>query len=136
MLDSFELQASALLIPRDSWQRLLPLYLCDAALLTYRNLVDKKPYLEDDYDDLVKALNKEFQVTSGISSSVELYNRKKQSSESVGKFYASITAIAKRVYPKMDVSARDQIILGAFLQGLDTSFQRRLLNNQKVTTSE
>jgi len=80
----------------------------------------------------MKTLAKEFQESSDVVSSVYLYSRKKQTSESVGKFYhfyASITSLAKRLYPNMPLEARDHITLGAFIQRLPVGFQRQLLNN-------
>jgi hypothetical protein len=134
--DNFEVQARALLIPEENWSRLLPLYLQDGALITFKNLVEKNSYLADEYDELMAALTREFQTSSGVMSTVDLYNKKKQPSESVGKYYNFISSTAKRLYPNMPADARDQIILGAFINGLPTSFQRQLLNNQTIKTSE
>ena len=133
--DSFELQARALLVPEDAWSRLIPLYVIEGALVIFKNLVEKQPYLADDYPALMRQLAKEFQ-NSGVASSVDLYSCKKSASESVGKFYASVTSLAKRLYPDMQTHARDQIILGAFIHGLPVAYQRQLLNNQQINTSE
>jgi hypothetical protein len=92
--------------------------------------------LASNYDELIASLTKDFQANCGVTSSMELYNRKKEKEESIGKFYSSITSLAKRLYPNMEFSARDQIVLGAFIKGLPINYQHKLLNHPDLTTSE
>ena len=133
--ENYELQCRALSVPMQSWPRLLPIYLSEGALITYKNLVEKQPELKDDYEALMYELNKEFQ-NSGAASPVDLYSRQKAANESVGKFYSVITSMAKRLYPNMDYQARDKVILGAFLAGLPISFKRGLLNKNLTSAEE
>ena len=135
-LDSFTLQCHALMISKNNWSRILPLYLQDGSMVVYRQIIEKHPDFADDYDALVKALSQEFQACGNVVSAVDLYGRKKQSSESIGKFYSSICSMAKRLYPDMTDKARDQIILGAFTQGLPANYQRHLLNSPTIKTCE
>ena len=135
-LDQFTMQARALMIAKANWSRILPLYLQDGSMIVYRKLMEKNPELADDYDALTNALMREFQACSNVVSAVDLYSKKKQPTESIGKFYSSICSMAKRLYPDMRDDSRDQIILGSFTQGLPANYQRHLLNSPSLKTSE
>ena len=41
--ENYELQCRALSVPMQSWPRLLPIYLSEGALITFKNLVEKQP---------------------------------------------------------------------------------------------
>lgn len=76
----------------------------------------------------------EFNQSDQIATSVDLSSRVKQESESVGKYYASITSVTKRLFLNMAPAARDQIILSAFVKGLPLTYKRGLLNNTNIKT--
>ncbi|XP_067941064.1 putative mediator of RNA polymerase II transcription subunit 29 [Watersipora subatra] len=134
--DNYELNCQALSIPQENWGKILPLYLTEGALITYRNIIARNPTIKEDYNILTAELAEEFAVTDGIANSVDLNNRVKQESESVGKYYASITTMAKRLFPTMNADALDQIILSSFVRGLPVTFKRGLLNNPSITTAD
>jgi len=66
-------------------------------------------------------MDQEFNNARGVVPSFDLNIRKKMDSESDGKFYSTICAMAKRAYPYIDEHARDQVILAPFVKGLPIS---------------
>ena len=103
--------------------------------MAYKNLISKQAGIVGSYRKLMKDLAEEFQI-SGIMSYMDLHNRKKLATESVGKFYASITSIAGKLYPDMATIDKDQVILGVFINGLPPKHKEKLLNNQTISSSE
>ena len=134
-LDSYELNCRALSIPKENWGKVVPLYLTEGAMVMYRSLIDAQPDLGDDYGKLIKILGEEFNAADGVATSVDLNTRTKQESESVGKFYASITSMARRLFPTMAKDALDQIILASFVRGLPLNYKKGLLNNPSIQTA-
>ncbi|KAF6033635.1 hypothetical protein EB796_008062 [Bugula neritina] len=81
-------------------------------------------------------MDQEFNNARGVVPSFDLTLEKRWYSESDDKFYSTICAMAKRAYPYIDEHARDQIILAPFVKGLPIIFQRGMLNNSYITTSD
>ena len=83
--DNYELNCQALSIPRENWGKILPLYLTEGALITYRNIIARNPTIKEDYNILTSELAEKFAVTDEIANTVDLNNIVKHESESVGK---------------------------------------------------
>ncbi|KAF6033119.1 hypothetical protein EB796_008549 [Bugula neritina] len=128
------MHSRALSIPEESWPKILALYLKDGAKITYTKIINKYPNLNEDFYGLIQEMDQEFINSGGVVPSFDLNSRKKLDTESVGKFYSTICAMAKRAYPNIDEHARDQIILAQFIKGLPITFQRGMLNNSHITS--
>ncbi|KAF6019074.1 hypothetical protein EB796_022629 [Bugula neritina] len=134
--ENFTMHSRALSIPEESWPKILALYLKDGAKITYTKIINKYPNLNEDFYGLIQEMDQEFTNSGGVVPSFDLNSRKKLDTESVGKFYSTICAMAKRAYPNIDEHARDQIILAQFIKGLPITFQRGMLNNSHITSSD
>jgi len=134
--ENFTMHSRALSIPEESWPKILALYLKDGAKIIYTKIINKYPNLNEDFYGLIQEMDQEFTNSGGVVPSFDLNSRKKLDTESVGKFYSTICAMAKRAYPNIDEHARDQIILAQFIKGLPFTFQRGILNNSLITSSD
>lgn len=117
---------------KSMFARLLATYFDESALLVYRYLIRDKQKLVDSYDDLVKALSREFATRGGLKTA-ELFSKNKSPLESCGKFFNTVSSLAVQTFPDMDKIALDQIIKSQFINGLDARSRRQLLNRAPRT---
>ena len=135
LIEEFEIQAYGLGIARTQWARLLATYLKHSALIEYQNVIKEHPKYADNYEKLKEALMGKFGTRGGQHKSSELFTKTK-GTDTVGKFYTTITSLAKQTFPDIDEKAQEKIIKSQFIRGLDWQTRRAVLNEDNLSLRE